>query len=130
MRWGLRVGGGSFFLQRGSASDGTLGGSMRSFAQKGVCSLFRYGRRWPVSRRELSFTSAATRWATFEEGRLLVVSPVSQLIRRVDMQSAAVRNRFILETAQRVVFAALDPEGAFSRMLAVHSNRNISFNVL
>ena len=62
--------------------------------------------------------------------RLLVVSPVSQSIRRVDAQSATVRNRFILEMAQRVVFAALDPEGALSRMLAANSSQNILFNVL
>ena len=33
------------------------------------------------------------------EGRLLVVSPVSQSIRRVDARSAAQRNRYILNHA-------------------------------
>ena len=46
-------------------------------------------------------------------------------------QSAAVRNRFILESAQRVVFAALDPNGALVRLLDdVRSSRNVAFEVL
>ena len=69
--------------------------------------------------------------AAIEDGRLLIVSPVSQSIRRVVAQSAAVRNRFILESAQRVVFAALDPNGALVRLLDdVRSSRNVAFEVL
>ena len=69
--------------------------------------------------------------AAIEDGRLLIVSPVAQTIRRVDAQSAAVRNRFVLETAQRVVFAALDPDGALVRLLDdVRSSRNVISEVL
>ena len=69
--------------------------------------------------------------AAIEEGRLLVVSPVSQKISRVDEQSAVVRNRFILENSDRVVFAALDPNGALTKILSeVKRKRSISFTIL
>lgn len=69
--------------------------------------------------------------AAIEEGRLLVVSPVSQKISRVDEQSALVRNRFILENSDRVVFAALDPNGALTKILSeVKRKRSISFTIL
>ena len=67
--------------------------------------------------------------AAIEDGRLLIVSPVSQSIRRVDAQSAAVRNRFILESAQRVVFAALDPNGALVRLLNLWPRTQLARNV-
>ena len=41
------------------------------------------------------------------EGRLLVVSPVSQSIRRVDAHSAAQRNRYILDRADRLFLISL-----------------------
>ena len=45
--------------------------------------------------------------------------------------SAAVRNRFILETAQRITFAALDPGGSLVRLLGdVSSSQNIISEVL
>ena len=43
------------------------------------------------------------------EGRLLVVSPVSQSIRRVDARSAAQRNRYILDHADKLFLGARDP---------------------
>ena len=69
--------------------------------------------------------------AAIEEGRLLIVSPVSQSIRRVDAQSAAMRNRFILETTQRITFAALELGGSLVRLLGdVSSSQNVIPEVL
>ena len=50
-------------------------------------------------------------------GRLLVVSPVAQTATRVDARTAAIRNRYILEHSEKVVFAAIDPNGALSRLI-------------
>ena len=55
--------------------------------------------------------------AAIEDGRLLIVSPVAQSIRRVDAQSAAVRNRFVLEHSDHHVFGSLDPNGQLAKML-------------
>ena len=69
--------------------------------------------------------------AAIEEGRLLVVSPVSQTVSRVDERSAAMRNRYILEHSDRVVFAALDPSGSLAKTLAeVNLVRNVPFTIL
>ena len=51
------------------------------------------------------------------EGRLLVVSPVSQSIRRVDARSAAQRNRYILDHADSLFLGALDPDGSLTDLL-------------
>ena len=51
-------------------------------------------------------------------GRLLVVSPVAQTLVRVDARTAAIRNRYILEHSEKVVCAAIDPDGALSRLIA------------
>ena len=50
-------------------------------------------------------------------GRLLVVSPVAQTAARVDARTAAIRNRYILEHSDKVVFAAIDPNGSLSRLV-------------
>ena len=55
-------------------------------------------------------------------GRLLVVSPVAQTAKRVDARTAAIRNRYILEHSDKVVFAAIDPNGALSRLLCEYPN--------
>ena len=52
------------------------------------------------------------------DGRLLVVSPVSQSIRRVDARSAALRNRSILDHADRLFLGALDPDGSLEELLS------------
>ena len=109
-------------------------GGFQSPLERDVLTLLLQGKQpviWVLARRLWTQRGVPRAYrSAIEDGRLLVVSPVSQSIRRVDAQSAAIRNRFILETAQRVVFAALDPEGALSRMLAANSSQNISFNVL
>ena len=50
-------------------------------------------------------------------GRLLVVSPVTQTAARVDARTAAIRNRYILEHSDKVVFAAIDSAGALARLV-------------
>ena len=50
-------------------------------------------------------------------GRLLVVSPVAQTATRVDTLTAIIRNRYIFEHSEQVVFAAIDPNGALSRLI-------------
>ena len=50
-------------------------------------------------------------------GRLLVVSPVAQTAARVDARAATIRNRYILEHSEKVVFAAIDPNGALVRLV-------------
>ena len=50
-------------------------------------------------------------------GRLLVVSPVAQSVARVDARTAAIRNRYILEHSESVVFAAIDSAGALARLV-------------
>ena len=50
-------------------------------------------------------------------GRLLVVSPVAQTATRVDARTATIRNRYILEHSKKVVFAAIDPNGALSQLV-------------
>ena len=57
------------------------------------------------------------------EGRLLVVSPVSQSIRRVDARSAAQRNRYILDHAEEPLFlGARDPDGSLTDLLPLPSH--------
>ena len=56
------------------------------------------------------------------EGRLLVVSPVSQTIRRVDARSAAQRNRYILDHADKLFLGALDPDGSLTDLLPLPSH--------
>ena len=56
------------------------------------------------------------------EGRLLVVSPVSQTIRRVDARSAAQRNRYILDHADSLFLGALDPDGSLTDLLPLPSH--------
>ena len=50
-------------------------------------------------------------------GRLLAVSPVVQTVARVDARTAAIRNRYILGHSEKVVFAAIDPNGVLSRLV-------------
>ena len=56
------------------------------------------------------------------DGRLLVLSPVSQSVRRVDAHSAALRNRYILDHADRLFLGALDPDGSLKGLLKIPSH--------
>ena len=51
-------------------------------------------------------------------GRLLVVSPVAQTATRVDARTATIRNRYILGHSEKIVVAAIDPNGTLSRLVA------------
>ena len=56
------------------------------------------------------------------DGRLLVLSPVSLSIRRVDARSAALRNRYILDHADKLFLGALDPSGSLKDLLSQPSH--------
>ena len=110
-------------------------GGFQSPLERDVLTLLLQGKQpviWVLARKLWTPRGVPKPYrAAIEDGRLLIVSPVAQSIRRVDAQSAAVRNRFILESAQRVVFAALDPAGALVRLLDdVRSSRNVISEVL
>jgi predicted Rossmann fold nucleotide-binding protein DprA/Smf involved in DNA uptake len=45
--------------------------------------------------------------AAINENRLLIISPVSQTTHRHSLRSADIRNRYIAEQAERIVFACL-----------------------
>ena len=110
-------------------------GGFQSPLERDVLTLLLQGKQpviWVLARKLWTLRGVPKAYrAAIEEGRLLIVSPVAQSIRRVDAQSAAVRNRFILETAQRITFAALDPDGELVRLLGdVHSSQNVISEVL
>ena len=110
-------------------------GGFQSPLEKDVLEFLLQGSQpviWVLARKLWTQRGVSkTYCAAIEEGRLLVVSPVSQKISRVDEQSAVVRNRFILENSDRVVFAALDPNGALTKILSeVKRKRSISFTIL
>jgi predicted Rossmann fold nucleotide-binding protein DprA/Smf involved in DNA uptake len=46
-----------------------------------------------------------------EENRLLIVSVVSQRTNRQSIETALLRNKYIVENANEVVFGSLDPNG-------------------
>jgi predicted Rossmann fold nucleotide-binding protein DprA/Smf involved in DNA uptake len=46
-----------------------------------------------------------------DEERLLIISPVAQTIHRHSAQSALIRNRYIMRTANEIVFGSLDKKG-------------------
>lgn len=51
-----------------------------------------------------------------EEGRLLIISPVSQKIKRNSDESTEVRNRYIAENADRIVFGSLNMKGKLAKL--------------
>ena len=96
-------------------------GGFQSPLEKDVLSLLLKGRQpivWVLARKLWTPCGVPKAYRSeIDEGRLLVVSPVAQTVRRVDEQSAAIRNRYILEHSRQVVFAALDPDGKLARLL-------------
>ena len=62
-----------------------------------------------------------------KEGRLLIVSPVAQRVVRVDSHSAEVRNRYILETAERVVVGSCSPNGNLDALLKAYDPSRIEY---
>jgi len=53
------------------------------------------------------------------DGRLLVISSVSQSLRRIDARSAALRNRYILDLADWLFLGALDPDGSLKDLMSL-----------
>ncbi len=51
-----------------------------------------------------------------EENRLLVISVVSQTTNRQSVESAMIRNKYIIENADEVVFGSLDPNGMLNQL--------------
>ncbi len=49
---------------------------------------------------------------------MLVISPVPQSVHRVSEETAAIRNGWILDHGDEVVFASLDPDGSLARIVA------------
>jgi predicted Rossmann fold nucleotide-binding protein DprA/Smf involved in DNA uptake len=47
-----------------------------------------------------------------EEKRLLIVSPMNQTISRYSARSSLIRNKYIIDTADEIVFGALDMTGS------------------
>jgi len=59
-----------------------------------------------------------------EENRLLIISVVSQTTNRQSIVSAMIRNKYIIENADEVVFGSLDPNGMLNQLLAETKNLN------
>lgn len=59
-----------------------------------------------------------------EENRLLIISVVSQTTNRQSIETALLRNKYIVENANEVVFGSLDPNGMLNQLLAETKNLN------
>jgi len=59
-----------------------------------------------------------------EENRLLIVSVVSQTTNRQSVESAMIRNKYIIENADEVVFGSIDPEGKLFQLYSGIKNLN------
>ena len=96
-------------------------GGFQSPLERDVLTLLLQGKQpviWVLARKLWTLRGVPKAYrAAIEEGRLLIVSPVAQSIRRVDAQSAEVRNRVVLEHSDRHVFGSLDPNGQLAKML-------------
>ena len=96
-------------------------GGFQSPLERDVLTLLLQGKQpvvWVLARKLWTPRGVPKAYrAAIEDGRLLIVSPVAQTIRRVDAQSAAVRNRFVLEHSDHHVFGSLDPNGQLAKML-------------
>ena len=96
-------------------------GGFQSPLERDVLTLLLQGKQpviWVLARKLWTPRGVPKAYrAAIEEGRLLIVSPVAQSIRRVDARSAEVRNRFVLEHSDRHVFGSLDPNGQLAKML-------------
>ena len=53
----------------------------------------------------------------YEEGRLLIVSPFEKHIERVTQQTAAVRNKMMMEIADKIVIGYENPKGTLNILL-------------
>lgn len=53
--------------------------------------------------------------APLEKGRLLIISPVSQKIKRHSKESCINRNKYIFKVADKIVFGSLDKKGSLCK---------------
>ena len=54
---------------------------------------------------------------SYEDGRLLIVSPFEKHINRVTQQTAAIRNKMIMEIADEIVIGFANPKGKLNVLL-------------
>lgn len=96
-------------------------GGFQSPLEKDVLTFLLQGKQpviWVLARKLWTPRGVPKAYrAAIEEGRLLVVSPVAQSVARVNARTAAIRNRYILEHSEEVVFAAIDSAGGLSQIL-------------
>jgi predicted Rossmann fold nucleotide-binding protein DprA/Smf involved in DNA uptake len=59
-----------------------------------------------------------------EENRLLIVSVVSQRTNRQSIETALLRNKYIVENANEVVFGSLDPNGMLYQLFTERKSLN------
>jgi predicted Rossmann fold nucleotide-binding protein DprA/Smf involved in DNA uptake len=59
-----------------------------------------------------------------EENRLLIVSVVSQSTNRQSIETALLRNKYIVENANEVVFGSLDPNGMLYQLFTEMKSLN------
>lgn len=62
-----------------------------------------------------------------DDGRLLIISPFSEKMRRASVDTAAVRNDLMIQLASRVVVGYADPEGMLARRLQLINDKKIDF---
>ena len=96
-------------------------GGFQSALERDVLKILLKGGLQPivmVLARSMWRTVPTAYRAAIDAGRLLVVSPVAQTIRRVSRDSAIIRNRFVLANCSHAVFAAIDSQGSLAHLLA------------
>lgn len=59
-----------------------------------------------------------------EENRLLIISVVSQTTNRQSIETALLRNKYIVENANEVVFGSLDPNGMLNQLFTETKDLN------
>ena len=62
-----------------------------------------------------------------DEGRLLIVSPFGEQIKRASAATATVRNDLMIRLANEVVVGYADPEGMLSRRLQMEQEKKVLF---
>lgn len=71
------------------------------------------------------------RWETpiqkaLDEGRLLIVSPFGEKMRRASSETAAVRNDLMIQLADQVVVGYVDPAGILARRLRLANDVQVA----
>lgn len=51
-----------------------------------------------------------------EEGRLLIISPVSQRSLRPSLSNAQIRNQYIIDHSDKIIFGSIDKEGSLYQL--------------